>query len=207
MANAETTSPKSLTYAGPLPRRRSRRRLLVWAVGVVVIGGMLISVLLPSLCRAREPANRIKCASNLRQIGQAITAYAQDNGGHYPPSLAVLLAHEDISAGVMVCPSSNDESSAAADTAGAVADLTAAETNAPAHKHCLSYIYTGRGLTIATASETSVVMYEPLENHEGEGASVLFGDGHVDWLNKREWPKVAAAAGVAIVPSTMTTQP
>jgi len=107
--------------------RRSRARYLVWAVGIFVIGGMLIAVTLPSLCRASETANRVKCGSNLRQIGQAITLYAQDRGGQYPPSLAVLLSTEDITAEVMICASSNDEKATAVDTPGVVAELAAAE--------------------------------------------------------------------------------
>jgi prepilin-type processing-associated H-X9-DG protein len=162
---------------------------------------MLISILLPSLCRSRETANRVKCGSNLRQIGQAIFLYAQDNGGQYPPSLAELLAHEDITAEVMTCPSSNDERSSGASTAEVVADLKAAETNAPGHKHCLSYVYVGGELNAKTVADTAIVAYEPLENHDGDGANVLFGDGHVEFIDKHSWPTVAAAAGVRVAPS------
>ena len=55
---------------------------------LVVIGiiALLISILLPSLNRAREAANRIKCGSNLRQVGQAMRQYAIDDtrSGGYP---------------------------------------------------------------------------------------------------------------------------
>jgi len=70
----------------------------------------------------------------------------------------------------------------------------------------LSYMYTGRGLTVATASATAIVAYEPPENHEETGTIVLFGDNHIEWIDKQPWPSLAAAAGVAVVPS-LTTRP
>jgi len=53
---------------------------------LVVIGiiALLISILMPALSQAKERANRIKCASNLRQIGQGLLLYAGDNKGVYP---------------------------------------------------------------------------------------------------------------------------
>lgn len=42
----------------------------------------------PSLGRSKETANRVKCASNLRQIGQALVLYAQGHGGQLPRTRA-----------------------------------------------------------------------------------------------------------------------
>jgi len=53
---------------------------------LVVIGiiGALVAILLPALSKARDSANRVKCMSNLRQIGAAFVMYAQSNKGCFP---------------------------------------------------------------------------------------------------------------------------
>ena len=53
---------------------------------LVVIGiiALLISILLPTLGRARAAANDLKCKSNLRSIGQGINIYTVTNKGSLP---------------------------------------------------------------------------------------------------------------------------
>src|SRR6266540_1561671 len=66
--------------------RRSRRgftfaELLV----VVLLLALIFGAVLPACARRQYGgSNRVKCASNLRQIGQAILLYCNENGGKYP---------------------------------------------------------------------------------------------------------------------------
>lgn len=56
---------------------------LVELLVVVGIISVLIALLMPALTKLRKDAMRVKCASNLRSIGQALRAYTE-HYGYYP---------------------------------------------------------------------------------------------------------------------------
>jgi prepilin-type processing-associated H-X9-DG protein len=164
------------TAVAPPARRKPRG----WLVGVLSVAGaavlvlLLMLLLLPPLNRARESANRVKCMSNMRLLGQAMMLYANVNAGQFPDTLDKLLPYAG--ADVFVCPSC-----AHTPAPGTTPQIQASNLYKGGH---LSYVYTGAGLSTNFAGinpATKPVLYEPLANH-ADGINVLYADGSVAFL-------------------------
>ena len=59
---------------------------LIELLVVVSIIALLVSILLPSLNKARQQAQKVKCIVHVRGVGMALFMYAQDNDERYPYS-------------------------------------------------------------------------------------------------------------------------
>lgn len=173
------------TAIGGLVQTRQRRTggrgmaiagLVLGLFTLVAVLPIQVAVLLPALNRAREQANRVKCAANMKQLGMSMMIYGQANGDKFPDKLEdlALMPSPPVS-GAFVCP--DDDKTPASGTAAQVA----AGIGDGRHS---TYVYVGRGLALAEPEgATTVLLYEPLGVHQREGMNVLFVDGHVEWLS------------------------
>lgn len=82
---------------------------LIELLVVIAIIAILASMLLPSLARAKESGNRIKCVNNLKQLETAAQMYADDSYGYYPPRTnqyrwPTLLQPTYLNTNILLCP-------------------------------------------------------------------------------------------------------
>ena len=71
-------------------KKNNKGFTLIELLVVIAIIGILASMLLPALAKAKAKANRIKCVNNLGSIGKAALGFAQDNSERLPWQLTPL---------------------------------------------------------------------------------------------------------------------
>jgi hypothetical protein len=192
---ARTSLPEAADPDDPGEGLTAGRMATLIAVLAVVIGGLLYVAIAPSVHRSREATRRVTCGSNLTQVGVALQYYANSNGGRFPDTLATLVADGSLPAELLVCPSSRH---------------TAAPGNTPAEQAAnmakgshQSYVYVGKGLSMNAAKR--VIVYEPLDLHDGDGMNVLYTDVSTQFLTRNN--ALAALPQLAAGSAAPTSQP
>lgn len=129
------------------------------SVSMIIVPALLISILLPSLSRARELAKRAVCHANMRGIGQSLMIYANRNGGEFPPNTQLLIDAGICTPKMFQCPSQGIDPEAGSD-----------------------FQYIG-GLNPRSRADW-IVLYEDPANHNGEGGNLLYVDMHVEFIKE-----------------------
>ncbi len=219
--------------------------LLVVVVLIPILGTMFIGCMQG---RSRPTANRVKCAANLKAIGNSLLMYSNDNKGQHPrtryapgpkviptagtgaattqpfsedgpapndvtAAIYLLLATQDITGDSFVCPSSsadkwdfgggNNTASNWSNWNGigefrkhvsysyqnpypddaAVASGFKFDVNAGADFAVYADISPGKAAMVPNQSSSVEIQRKANSpNHDFAGQNVLFGDGHVDWV-------------------------
>ena len=178
---------------------------------VIAIIALLASMLLPALMKVRDVGRKIKCVSNLRQIGMAALMYVQDSDGWWffsnqwnstTTGNGTIYPYLSQGTGAMICPSG---------TAAELYDeLYIAATNYGCNPYVIihegwdgegySWYEDGKHYTkkygqvrlpckkiIFTDSNTGGATTDKKEEvsfRHLNGANFLFADGHVEWISE-----------------------
>lgn len=165
-----------LAYPRTTPTKARGRRLAVASLIISTLSLILATVVI--LYTVRTVNNRvgaIHCASNLRNIGQALNLYCNNNAGQFPPDLQTLLSTTDIDPFAFECvstPPSNTPSSI--------------PHRGPGSR---SFVYLRPSAHPADLHPDTVLIYEHLSNHRF-CANILFADGRVEQIPSNLFSKI-----------------
>ena len=109
-SGAAPSLPRRVQSAGQvLPSCARRGFTLIELLVVIALVVLLVSILMPAVNGAREKANAAACASNLRQVYNAVVMFATDHEGGLPRASIVAETPETTSAAYQdLCPWVNE---------------------------------------------------------------------------------------------------
>lgn len=137
----------------------------------IVVAPMCIAILLPSLSRARELSKRLVCQSNMQMVASS-TRIARHDGECMKETnlIQCLIDKGHLTPKQTICIST---------------ELTT--TN--------YVVVPGAFNTDVTLDPRAVILYEPLENHNGEGGNVTFADGHTEFIKSPNYEALIKSIG------------
>jgi hypothetical protein len=149
-------------------RSHSRGPLMGSDASMAAAGGVMAGMIAPALCQARDAAKRAQSSANLRQVFIACYEYSneKDHAGKLPANLEDLVKAGKLNKAFL-------ESA-----------LKPKEFTGP------SYIYISEIHNVDTEPRNILAYENPA--YLSEGTTVLFGDGHVQWMKPEEFKKSLA---------------
>jgi prepilin-type N-terminal cleavage/methylation domain-containing protein/prepilin-type processing-associated H-X9-DG protein len=187
-------------------RRKHAAFTLIELLVVIGIISILIGILLPTMAKARESANKTKCLANLRTLGQAMVMYANTSKGWLPnmnppntvndppatTEVLIALNRDHIrAAATFHCPSDQDPVPAKIDTA----DYDSPNSARTSYDFYSVWWLPEFGPKITKVKDAPIAwdldggnaLLGPRQNHRRIGGNVVFSDGHAEWQRQDQW--------------------
>jgi prepilin-type processing-associated H-X9-DG protein len=152
--------------------------IVVPVVASVFVLPMVVGISLPAFVRARHQAQRVMCATNMRDLGKAMLIYANDNDGRFPTGSKwcdLLVERAGVARMTFRCRGVTEG------PCNYAMNKNVQEMGPAAQPDLVLLFETHPGWNQAGGPEILTT-----ENHRDDGCNVLFVDGHMEFVKKHE---------------------